>query len=67
MYKRLYNFSINNHNIINISYKQVISYITYTVWILTTMTTSHALINITENIQKARDDGNIDCGVFVGL
>ena len=27
--------------------------------------TSHALINITENIRKAFDDGNIGCGVFV--
>ena len=29
--------------------------------------TSHALINITENIRKALDDGNIGCGVFVDL
>ena len=29
--------------------------------------TSHALINITENIRKALDDGNIACGVFVDL
>ena len=28
---------------------------------------SHALINITENITKALDDGNIGCGVFVDL
>ena len=27
--------------------------------------TSHALINITKNIRKALDDGNIGCGVFV--
>ena len=27
----------------------------------------HALINITENIRKAHDDGNIGCGVFVDL
>ena len=27
--------------------------------------TSHALINITENIRKFLDDGNIGCGVFV--
>ena len=26
--------------------------------------TSHALINITENIRKALDNENIDCGVF---
>ena len=29
--------------------------------------TSHALINITENIRKAFDDRNIDCEVFVDL
>ena len=29
--------------------------------------TSHAVINITENIRKALDDGNIGCGVFVDL
>ena len=29
--------------------------------------TSHALINITENIRKAIDHGNIDCGNFVVL
>ena len=29
--------------------------------------TSHALINITENIRKALDDGNKGCGVFVDL
>ena len=29
--------------------------------------TSHALINKTENIRKALDDGNIGCGGFVDL
>ena len=29
--------------------------------------TSHALINITENIKKALDDGNIGYGVFADL
>ena len=29
--------------------------------------TSHALIDITENIRKSFDHGNIDCGVFVDL
>ena len=29
--------------------------------------TWHALINITENIREALDDGNIGCGVFVDL
>ena len=28
---------------------------------------SHALINITENIRKVVDDGNITCGVFAGF
>ena len=28
---------------------------------------THALINITENIRKALDDGNIGCGVFADL
>ena len=27
--------------------------------------TSHALVNITDNIRKALDGGNIGCGVFV--
>ena len=29
--------------------------------------TSHVLINITDNIRKALADGNIGCAVFVGL
>ena len=29
--------------------------------------TSHALINMTENMRKVLDDGNIGCGVFVDL
>ena len=29
--------------------------------------TSHALINITENTRKALDDGNIGCRVFADL
>ena len=29
--------------------------------------TSHTLANITENIRKALDEGNIGCGVFVDL
>ena len=32
-----------------------------------TYSTSHALINVTENVRKALDDGNIGCGVFVNL
>ena len=54
MYNRLYTF-LNNNNIINnlqFGLRQQYS-------------TSHALINITENIRKALDDRNIGCGVFV--
>ena len=54
MYKRLYTF-LNNNNIdynLQFGFRQQYS-------------TSHALINITENIRKALDDGNIGCGVFV--
>ena len=56
MYKRLYTF-LNNNNIIytlQFGFRQQYS-------------TSHALINITENIRKALDDRNIACGVFVDL
>ena len=55
MYKRLYTF-LNNNNII---YNLQFGFRQYS--------TSHALINITENIRKALDDGNIGCGVFVDL
>ena len=55
-YKRLYTF-LNNKNIIyNIEFGFRQQY-----------STSHALVNITENTRKALDDGNIDCGVFVDL
>ena len=56
MYKRLSKF-INNNNIIynlQFGFRQQYS-------------TSHALINITENIRKALYDGNVGCGVFVDL
>ena len=56
MYKRLYTFLNNNSIIYNLQFgfrQQDF--------------TSHALINITENIRKDLDDGNIDCGVFVDL
>ena len=56
MYKRLNTF-LDNKNIIydlQFGFRQQYS-------------TSHALINITENIGKALDDGNIGCGVFVDL
>ena len=56
MYKRLYTF-LDYSNIIydlQFGFRQQYS-------------TPHALINITENIRKALDDGNIGCGVFVDL
>ena len=56
MYKRLYTFPNKNNIIYNLQlgFRQQYS-------------TSHALINITENIRKALDDGNIGCGIFVDL
>ena len=54
MYKRLYTF-LNNSNIIyNLQFGFRKQY-----------STSHALINITENIRKALDDRNIGYGLFV--
>ena len=55
MYKRLYTF-LNNISIYNIQFGFRKQY-----------STSHALINIIENIRKALDDGNIGCEVFVDL
>ena len=56
MYKRFYTFLNKNNVIYNLQLKFRQQY-----------STSQALINITENIKKALDDGNIDCGVFVDL
>ena len=56
MYKRLYKFLNNNNIIYNLQFGFRQQY-----------STSHALINVTEIIRKARDDGNIVCGVFVDL
>ena len=56
MYRRLYTL-LNNKNIIydlQFGFRQQYS-------------TSHVLVNITENIRKALDDENIDCGVFADL
>ena len=55
MYKRVYTF-LNNNNIYNLQFGFRQQY-----------STSHALINITEIIRKALDDGNIGCEVFVDL
>ena len=56
MYKRLYTFLDYNNIIYDLQFGFRQQY-----------STSHALINITENIRKALDDGNIGCGVFVDL
>ena len=56
MYNRLYTFLNNNNIIYNLQFGFRQQY-----------STSHALINITENIRKALDDGNTGCGVFVDL
>ena len=56
MCKGLYTFLNNNNTICNLQFcfRQYYS-------------TSHALINITENIRKALDEGNIGCRDFVDL
>ena len=56
MYKRLYTFHKKNSVIYNLQFGFRQQY-----------STSHALINITENIRKVLDDGNIGCGVFADL
>ena len=56
MYKRLNTFLDNKNIICHLKFEFRQQY-----------STSHVLINITENIRKALDDGNIGCGVFVDL
>ena len=56
MYKRLNMFLNKNNVIYNLQFG-----------FRPQFSTPHALINITENIRKALDDGNIGCGVFVDL
>ena len=56
MYNKLYSFLNNNKIIYNLQFGFRQQYSTF-----------HALINITENIRKTLDDGNIGCGVFVDL
>ena len=56
MYKRVYNFLSQNNIIYDLQFgfRQKFS-------------TSHALINLTENIRQALDEGYIGCGIFVDL
>ena len=56
MYKRLYTFLDYNNIIYDLEFGFRQQY-----------STSHALINITENIRKALYDRSIGCGVFVDL
>ena len=56
MYKRLHTFLNNNNIIYNLQFGFRQHYFT-----------SHALINITEKIRQALDEGNFGCGVFVDL
>ena len=56
MHKRFYTIFSNNNVIYNLQFRFRQQY-----------SSSHALINITENIRKALDDTNIGCGVFVDL
>ena len=56
MYKRLYTFLNKYDAIYNLRFR-----------FRKLHSTSHALINITENIKKALDYKNIGCGVFVDL
>ena len=56
MYKGLYTFLNNNNIVYNLQFGFRQQYYT-----------SHALINITENVRKTLDDGNIGFGVFVDL
>ena len=55
-YKRLYTFVNNNNIIYNLQFGFRQHY-----------ATSHALINVTENIRKALDEGNIGCRAFLNL
>ena len=56
LYKRWYTFLNSNNVISNLQFGFRQQYSTF-----------HALINITENIRKALDGGNIGCVVFVDL
>ena len=53
MYKRLHTFLNKNNVISNLQFGFRQQY-----------STSHALFNITENLRKALDNGNIGCGVL---
>ena len=56
MYKKLCNFLNNNNINYNLQFGFRKQY-----------STSHGLINITENMTKALDEANVGCGVFLDL
>ena len=57
-------------NLFNLFHDWCFSFCTETAKVVSVLKqdcTTHALINITENIRKDLDDKNIDCGIFVEL
>ena len=56
MYKRLSNFVDVNNLIYSLQFGFRKKY-----------STTHALINLTENIRQTLDEGSFDCGIFVDL
>ena len=56
MHKCLYKFLSDN----NILYDLLLGF-------RQNFSTTHALINLTENIRQALDEGKIGCGIFVDL
>ena len=56
MYKRVYQFLTKNNIIYDLQFG-----------FRKNFSTAHALINLTENIRKALDEGYIGCGIFVDL
>ena len=68
MYKRLYIFLNKNNAIYNLQFGFREQYSTsHGLKVYISFVRNRYLINITENIRKALDDGNIGCGVFVDL
>ena len=56
MYKQVYNFLSYNNIIYDLQFR-----------FRQNFSTSHALINLTENIRQALDNGYIGCGIFEDL
>ena len=56
MYKRVYNFLTENNIIYDLQFDFIPKF-----------SASHALINLTENISQALDEGYIGCCIFVDL